>query len=118
MDERESSTASSVDFYDNDQKPNNPPEQQQHPKNDPPATKRKAEELSSAQEKKRKLDSPSPATCVLKPCAGLSPAIWQRIFLSCSLSDLGRLLRVNRSFRSYLTDVRNVSLSSPDSGSV
>ncbi|KAF2681890.1 hypothetical protein K458DRAFT_391402 [Lentithecium fluviatile CBS 122367] len=114
MDERESSTASSVDFYETDQRPLTPA------RNAPGATvaKRRAEELAPSPEKKRKLDSPSPTTCALTPCAGLPAAVWQHVFLSCSLHDLGRLLQVNRAFHSYLTDVRNVSLRDPDSGSL
>lgn len=114
MDERESSAASSVDFYDNDNEPSTPPRAAQI---DVVATKRKAEDLAPCLEKKRKLDSPSP-TSALKPCAGLPPAAWQHIFRFCSLFDFGRLLQVNRSFRSYLLDVHNVSLSDPPSGSL
>ena len=114
MDERESSTASSVDFYGSEDKPSTPqadvPEQ-------PVATKRKAEELVQPQ-KKRRIESPCRDASALKPCAGLPPALWQHVFLSCSLSDLGRLLQVNRSFRSYLTDVQNVSFSDPAHGSL
>ncbi|KAF1949485.1 hypothetical protein CC80DRAFT_484454 [Byssothecium circinans] len=113
MDGRESSTPSSVDFYDTEEQDQADP---------PPPAKRKAEDedLVSAEEKqkKRKLDSPSPLACSLKPCAGLPPAVWQHVFLSCSLHDLGRLLQVNRSFHSYLTDVSSVSPSDPASGSL
>lgn len=114
MDERESSTASSVDFYETDKRVETPPKE---PQNDT-ATKRKAEELVPSPEKKRKLESPSPTACTVMSCAGLPAAVWQHVFLSCSLYDLGRLLQVNRAFRSYLTDVRNFSLHDPHSGSL
>jgi hypothetical protein len=114
MDERESSTASSVDFYENDKRPETPP---QEPQNGA-VTKRKAEELAPSPEKKRKLSSPSPTTCAPISCAGLPAAVWQHVFLSCSLYDLGRLLQVNRAFHSYLIDVRNVSLHDPHAGSL
>ena len=101
MDEPESSTASSVDFYASD--PDTLP------------VKRKAEEESDQLPDKRpRRASPSP----LPTCAGLPPAIWQHVFLCCSLSDLGRLLQVNRSFHSYLTDVHYVSSSDPTHGSL
>ncbi|ORY09422.1 hypothetical protein BCR34DRAFT_665504 [Clohesyomyces aquaticus] len=108
MEDREASVSSSTDFYDSPRR---------HVEQDPPHTKRKAEELPSSQDKRRRLDS-TPATTAtqVKPCAGLSPEIWQHIFLSCSLADLGRLLLVNRSFHSYLTDIRNVPNAKPDSG--
>jgi hypothetical protein len=114
MGERDSSPTSSVDFYETDQRPTALTEEAEHVA----TTKRKAEELAPSPEKKRKLASPSPTTCALKSCAGLLPAVWQHVFLSCSLYDLGRLLQVNRAFRSYLIDVRNVSLHDPDSGSL
>ncbi|KAF2636601.1 hypothetical protein P280DRAFT_521902 [Massarina eburnea CBS 473.64] len=100
---RESSTASSVDFYDD---------------GGAGPAKRKADALELPEEKKRKLGSPSPSpSASLTPCAGLPPAVWQHVFLSCSLHDLGRLLQVNRSFRSYLTDVSGVSHSHSDPSS-
>ena len=86
---------------------------------DAPLSKRKAAPVSSAKPKKRKLASPPPrssAASSLRPCAGLPPAVWQHVFLSCSLADLGRLIQVNRSFLSYLTDVPHVSSSAPGSG--
>lgn len=81
--------------------------------------KRKAEDVSLPQQKKPKLRSPSPSASSsrsLRPCAGLPPAVWQHVFLSCPLADLGRLIQVNRAFLSYLTDVSNVSSFPPDSG--
>jgi len=114
-DDRESSPASSVDFYSSDRKDNTPPpaEAQQTV----PQPKRKAHDVAPTLEKKPRLDSPSPSPCLLNPCAGLPPAIWQHIFLYCSLFDLGRLLQVNRSFHSYLVDVHHVSYSDPIHGS-
>ncbi|KAJ4296206.1 hypothetical protein N0V90_006251 [Kalmusia sp. IMI 367209] len=53
MDERESSVASSVDFYGSDRNPTTPPAEA---KEDPVHTKRKAEELVPAQQKKPKLE--------------------------------------------------------------
>jgi hypothetical protein len=79
-------------------------------------TKRKAEDESSVHDKKRKLvSSPSRCSSNLSSCARLPPAVWQHIFLFCSLADLGRLMQVNRPFLSYLADVHNVSMSKPDS---
>lgn len=115
MDDRESSTASSVDFYGSETRPSTPPAQH---RDDVVDTKRKADEPALPQQKKRRLDSASSAVSALKPCAGLPPAIWQHVFLRCSLFDLGRLLQVNRSFHSYLTDVYHVSASDPDPGSL
>lgn len=115
MDERESDTASSVDFYETDPKLSTPPKESH---DDAPVAKRKAEELAHTQEKKRKLDSFSEPPCALESCAGLPPAVWQHVFLSCSLSDLGRLLQVNRSFHSYLTGIRNAPLQGPESGAL
>ena len=115
MYERESSVASSVDFYESEGTLNAPTGQMQ---NDASVAKRKAEDLSSVADKKRRLDtnvSPSVST-KLGHCAGLPPAVWQHIFSFCSLADLGRLIQVNRSFHSYLTDVFNVSLSKPEHG--
>jgi hypothetical protein len=112
MEERESSTSSSVDFYGSEKQPETEPPRVAG------AAKRKAEDVESTDDKKRKLDSSSLSTCKPKPCAGLSPAIWQHVFLFCSLYDLGRLLQVNQSFRSYLTDVSNVSYLDPISGSL
>lgn len=122
MDERESSTPSSVDFYDTEKQPTAQPP----PLDVPPGTaKRKATDIASSDLKKRKVASlspspslSSPVSCRFKPCAGLPPAVWQHVFLSCSLHDLGRLLTVNRSFHSYLTDVSLVSPSDPASGSL
>ncbi|KZM26326.1 hypothetical protein ST47_g2546 [Ascochyta rabiei] len=115
MYERESSVASSVDFYEPEGTLNAPIAQMQ---TDAPVAKRKAEDASSAVDKKRRLDahvSPSLSTS-LGLCAGLPPAVWQHIFSFCSLADLGRLIQVNRPFRSYLSDVSNVSLSKPEHG--
>lgn len=117
MYERESSVASSVDFYESEGKLNAPAGQMH---NDASVTKRKAEDQSSVADKKRKLDtyvSPSASTR-LGHCAGLPPAVWQHTFSFCSLADLGRLIQVNRPFHSYLVDVSNVSLSEPEHGCV
>ena len=117
MYERESSVASSVDFYESEGKLNAPAGQMH---NDASVTKRKAEDQSSVADKKRKLDthvSPSVSTR-LGHCAGLPPAVWQHIFSFCSLADLGRLIQVNRPFHSCLVDVSNVSLSEPEHGCV
>jgi len=111
MYERESSVASSVDFYESEGKLNAFSGQMQNDASS--AGKRKAEDASSAADKKRRLDtnvSPSIST-QLRNCAGLPPAVWQHIFSFCSLADFGRLIQVNRSFHSYLTDVSAVSLS-------
>ena len=113
MEERESSVASSADFYESETKSMT---QSRDTQRDIAATKRKAEDESSVQDKKRKLESLSTSiSSDLRSCAGLPPAVWQHVFLSCSLADLGRLMQVNRSFFSYLTDVRNVSVFKPDS---
>jgi hypothetical protein len=105
MEDREPSVASS-DLYESDVRPR-----------DMAVTKRKAEDSSSAHDKKRKRASPSAATSSdLRRCAGLPPAVWQHVFLFCSLPDLGRLMQVNRPFLSYLTDVPSVPVSKPDSG--
>jgi hypothetical protein len=110
MEERESSVASSTDFYGAEAVSATPAQ------SDMAVTKRKAEDTSSAHDKKRKLASPSPLiSSDLRWCARLPPAVWQHIFLFCSLADLGRLMQVNRPFLSYLTDVHNVSVSKPDS---
>jgi hypothetical protein len=102
--------ASSTDFYGSEALPATSAQ------SDMAVTKRKAEDVSSAHDKKRKLASPSPSiSSDLRSCAGLPPAVWQHIFLFCSLADLGRLMQVNRPFLSYLTDVHNVSVSKPDS---
>ena len=74
-------------------------------------TKRKAEDSSPAHDKKRKLGSPLSSVS-----SDLRAALWQHVFLSCSLADLGRLMQVNRAFLSYLTDVHGVSVSKPASG--
>ncbi|EAT87860.2 hypothetical protein SNOG_04100 [Parastagonospora nodorum SN15] len=113
MAERESSVASSTDFYETAAKPvMTANTAQRHVA----AAKRKAEDDSSAHDKKRRLASPfSPVSSALRPCAGLPPAVWQHVFLFCSLADLGRLMQVNRSFLSCLTDVHNVPVSKPDS---
>ncbi|KAF2648339.1 hypothetical protein K491DRAFT_642688 [Lophiostoma macrostomum CBS 122681] len=113
MEEREASVASSTDFYESDKKPDTPAGDS---RDDALLLKRKADDLESPQHKRPKLDSPAPCLPDLKACAGLLPAIWQHIFLSCPLRTLGRLLQVNRSFHSYLTDVRNVSVAKPPLG--
>jgi hypothetical protein len=114
MEERETSVASSSDFYGSDRKPDTPAHDAGH---DSLPAKRKADELEPSNDKKRKIESvippPSPE---LNPCAGLPPAVWQHVFLFCPLKTLGRLLQVNRSFHSYLTAIRNVSNTKPDSG--
>lgn len=117
MEEREQSIASLTDFYDSDRKPDTPSTDALH---DLALGKRKAEVLGAAQEKRRKLDDPpfSPAIHHLDDCAGLPPQIWQHVFLFCSVFTLGRLLQVNRSFHSYLTDVHTPPLSKPDKGFV
>lgn len=117
MDERESSVASSADFYETEK----PAAEACDTTSDSAAvaTKRKAEDASSASahDKKRRLGSPfRPVSSSLRPCAGLPPAVWQHVFLFCSLADLGRLMQVNRSFLSYLTGVHNVSSFQPDHG--
>lgn len=119
MDEREASVASSTDFYESDGKPDTPLRDGPDAHNEGSPAKRKAEHQPVIQEKRRKIDSPAPpATTHVNPCAGLSPAIWQHIFLFCSVQELGRLFQVNRSFRSYLSDVRHVSPTKPASGFV
>lgn len=115
MDERESSTASSVDFYGSEEKPSTP---QSAVREHVAPAKRKADESMQLQPKKRRATSPIAPAAALGPCAGFPPAIWQHVFLCCSLFDLGRLLQVNRLFRSYLTDVQHVSLSEPTRGSL
>lgn len=85
---------------------------------DAPSAKRKADDASSfEQDKKRKLDTRSPAASSDVTCSPrLPPELWQHVFSFCSLADLGRLIQVNRSFLSHLTDVRSVSTSKSDSG--
>lgn len=113
MEERESSVASS-DLYESEAKPSTVAHNAQ---SDMALTKRKAEDSSSVHDKKRKLESPSTLiSSDLTWCASLPPAVWQHVFLFCSLADLGRLMQVNRPFLSYLTDVHNVSIPKPDSG--
>ncbi|PSN63050.1 hypothetical protein BS50DRAFT_576874 [Corynespora cassiicola Philippines] len=112
--DRESSVASSTDFYGSDGKPTSPA---RGPPLDPSPSKRKADTLDHPiHGKKRRVTSPFTAASQLQPCAGLPPAVWQHIFLSCHLADLGRLLQVNRSFHSYLTDVPCVSTPKPADG--
>ncbi|KAF2133013.1 hypothetical protein P153DRAFT_333863 [Dothidotthia symphoricarpi CBS 119687] len=114
MASRESSVASSADFYESEATRETPADAMLH---GALAGKRKAEDAAPAQDKKRKLDArPDVLSSELRPCARLPPAVWQHIFSFCSLADLGRLLQVNRSFHSYLTDVRNVSTFKSDSG--
>jgi hypothetical protein len=104
MYERESSIASSVDFY------------EMH--NEASPAKRRAEDDSTLADKRRKLDTrvALPVSRQSRQPARLPPSVWQHIFSFCSLADLGRLMQVNRPFRSYLTDVSNVSLSKPEHG--
>lgn len=67
--------------------------------------KRKAEDTLQPLETKRSASSrDSLSATYLPPCAKLPAQIWQRIFLSLSPEVLGRLLLVNRTFYSYLTD--------------
>jgi hypothetical protein len=113
MEERESSAASSIDFYNTAASPVTSADSAQR---DMAATKRKAEDSSSAHDKKPRLGSPfTPVSSDLRTCAELPAPVWQHIFLFCSLADLGRLMQVNRSFLSYLTDVYNVPVTKPDS---
>jgi hypothetical protein len=112
MEDRESSVVSSVDFYGSDA---NAPAVH----SDAPPAKRKAEDAPAEHEKKRKLDASSSSRSTssdLRRCARLPPELWQHVFSFCSLADLGRLIQVNRSFLSYLTDVRSVSTSKSDPG--
>src|SRR5690242_19181701 len=107
MSARESSVASSVDFYDWDARLDAPTA---HMSPDAPPAKRKAEDASSCTEKKRRLHAHGRASSVSSTsslCARLPPAVWQHIFSFCSLADLGRLIQVNRLFHSSLTDVSN-----------
>ena len=126
MDERESSVASSSDLYESDTKPKTPASLAPA---DPSVAKRKAPHFPSVPEKKkRKLDSSASASASaspahapalsteLRPCARLPPPVWQRVFLFCSLADLGRLIHVNRAFHSYLTAVRTLPTHPPSSG--
>lgn len=114
MDDREPSMASSTGLYELHERRKTPVDAMLSA---PSAGKRKTKDPCTAQEKKRKLDAcPASLPRELQPCAGLPPAAWQYVFSFCSLADLGRLLQVNRSFHFYLTDVRNVSISKPDSG--
>jgi len=55
------------------------------------------EDLGHASPKKRKLELPS--------CAGLPAEIWQHVVRFLSPQTLGRLLRLNRAFHLYLTNV-------------
>lgn len=108
---RESSVASAADLYEHEVKLAPGVEYASV------AAKRKAQDASAVPDKKRKPNSPGAAVSkTLRPCARLPPQVWQHIFLFCSLSDLGRLMQVNRSFLSYLTDVSNVSVSQADIG--
>jgi hypothetical protein len=108
--EREPSVASSTDFYEPDKKPDTDAQTLQE---QVPQGKRKASETDLSLDKKRKLECPPATSSGLEPCAGLPPAAWQRIFLYCPISTLGRLLQVNRSFLSYLTQVRDVATAKP-----
>ncbi|KAF2009876.1 hypothetical protein BU24DRAFT_66396 [Aaosphaeria arxii CBS 175.79] len=118
MEDREGSVASSVDFYDSDRKPATPARDGQNDLGLSLVTsplKRKPEELEQFREKKPRLESSTPPS-TLKPCAGLTPEIWQHIFLFCSLEALGQLLQVNRSFHSYLAEARHASTAKPAFG--
>jgi hypothetical protein len=116
MEDRESSVVSSVDFYGSDANATVAPAH-----NEAPPTKRKAQDAPSEHGKKRKLDascsaSSSSNSSDLRRCARLPPQLWQHVFSFCSLADLGRLIHVNRSFLSCLTDVRSVSTSKSGPG--
>jgi hypothetical protein len=111
--EREASIASSSDFYGSEKESNTPALTFSNAVH---ASKRKADVFDSPQGKKRRVETPPPTTPELAPCAGLPPAVWQHIFLFCPLKTLGRLLQVNRLFHSYLTDVRNIPHTKPESG--
>lgn len=68
--------------------------------------KRKAECDISHLEKKTRYPEESLSTAKWFPSIAKLPAhVWQRIFLFLDSNDLGLLLRVNRTFHSYLTDV-------------
>jgi hypothetical protein len=115
MDERESSVVSSVDFYGSDATAAHATAAL----SDAPSAKRKAEDASSDQDKKRKLDTPSSSLSSDLRCSPkLPPELWQHVFSFCSLADLGRLIQVNRSFLSHLTDVRSASTSKSGAGRV
>ncbi|KAL6703046.1 hypothetical protein ACN47E_010253 [Coniothyrium glycines] len=116
MAERESSVASSVDFYEAEQpQPSTLAADARHDTSH--HTKRKAEEPASVQEsKKLKVDPSTAAAWRLHSCARLPPPVWQHVFSFCSLAELGRLIQVNRSFLSYLTDVPGASASHADTG--
>lgn len=106
-----SSRASSFDFYESEPAP--VPETH----NGTSPTKRKADELLSGDDKKRKLRASPPARPrSLTWSERLPPELWQHVFLFCSLADLGRLIQVNRSFSSCLTDVRSASTSKSGRG--
>lgn len=108
-----SSVASSIDFYESEAASASASDVQ----NGTSTAKRKADELSATDEKKRKLAvSSSPPASDLRECARLPPELWQHIFLFCSLADLGRLIQVNRSFLSYLTDVHSAPTSTSEAG--
>lgn len=116
MSARESSVASSVDFYDSDARLHAPTA---HTPLEAAPAKRKAEDASSWSDKKRRLHPNGRSSSVSsrsRLCTRLPPAVWQHIFSFCSLADLGRLIQVNRLFHSTLTDVSNVSLSEPAHG--
>jgi hypothetical protein len=110
MEDGGSSPASSVDFYGTDANPAPATGAQ----SDAPLAKRKAEDALTEPDKKRKL-SACPARKP-RPLAKLPPELWQHVFSFCSLADLGRLIQVNRSFLSYLTDVRSLSTSKSQPG--
>ena len=118
MEDRESSVVSSVDFYGYDANATHAPAAP----SDAPLPKRKADDAPAEPDKKRKLEleldasSPGRSSSDLPCCAGLPPELWQHVFSFCSLADLGRLIQVNRSFLSYLTDVRAVSTSKSGHG--
>ncbi|KAH6611657.1 hypothetical protein C7974DRAFT_429582 [Boeremia exigua] len=127
MFERESSAASSVDFYDADalaaarMHRHASPAKRSLDTAVTAADKKRRLDAGPPADKKRRLDSvstavPAPVTPQLRPSAGLPPAVWQHVFSFCSLADLGRLIQVNRPFHSYLTDVSNVPLSKPEHG--
>jgi hypothetical protein len=105
---------SSVDFYASDANPSQPAAAPAAQSDAPPLVKRKADDEDAPthhHDRKRNRRASSPSRC-----AGLPPELWQHIFSFCSLADLGRLIQVNRSFRSYLTDVPSASTSKSGAG--
>ena len=121
MEDREASVVSSVDFYASDANPSHSTAAAAAAQSDaPPFAKRKADDEDAPihhHDRKRNRRASSPSLVSTLPCcAGLPPELWQHIFSFCSLADLGRLIQVNRSFRSYLTDVPSASTSKSGAG--